>query len=219
MTPRSSNGTDRSAPQLYLVAPAFDAAGAGAALLRAAVAAAPCAAVLLRLPDTDERAQINYVKTIAPGLQQAGVAVLLDDHPTIVAKSGADGAHLSGPGAFEDSASALRPKFIAGAGGLLTRHDAMVVAEQGADYVMFGEPDEAGRRPPFTAIVERVNWWAELFEPPCVGYAGAPDEVVPLVQAGADFVAVGDFVFADPERTTSLLAAVARDMTGAERVT
>ena len=49
----------------------------------------------------------------------------------------------------------------------------MVAAEAGADYVMFGEPDAAGERPGFAAIEERVAWWAEVFEAPCVGYAAS----------------------------------------------
>ena len=72
----------------------------------------------------------------------------------------------------------------------------MLAAEAGADYVMFGEPDASGRRPSFDAIVERVAWWAEVFEIPCVGFAGTLDEVEPLAAAGADFVALGDCVFA-----------------------
>ena len=40
----------------------------------------------------------------------------------------------------------------------------MLAAEAGADYVMFGEPDENGARPAFAAVEERVAWWAEVFE-------------------------------------------------------
>ena len=53
----------------------------------------------------------------------------------------------------------------------------MLAAEAGADYVMFGDPDRRGGRPPFDAIEERLDWWAELFELPCVGYAASLDEV------------------------------------------
>ena len=67
----------------------------------------------------------------------------------------------------------------------------MLAGEAGADYVMFGEPDAAGRRPAFDAVAKRVAWWAELFEIPCVGFAVGLDEVAPLAAAGADFVAVG----------------------------
>jgi len=99
-----------------------------------------------------------------------------------------------------------------GAGGLETRHDAMLAAEQGADYVMFGEPDENGQRPSFADIEERVSWWAEVFEAPCVGYAASLDEVVPLVQAGADFIALGDFIWRDPQQVAAIIAEAARHM-------
>jgi thiamine-phosphate pyrophosphorylase len=45
------------------------------------------------------------------------------------------------------------------------------------------------------AIEERLSWWAEVFEAPCVGYAGSPDEIAALVTAGADFVALGDWIW------------------------
>jgi thiamine-phosphate pyrophosphorylase len=73
----------------------------------------------------------------------------------------------------------------------------MVAAEAGADYVMFGEPGAAGERPAFDAIAERVAWWAEVFEVPCVGYAASIDEIAPLARAGADFVALGDWLWRD----------------------
>jgi thiamine-phosphate pyrophosphorylase len=61
--------------------------------------------------------------------------------------------------------------------------------------VMFGEPDAGGRRPSFAALVEQLTWWAELFQVPCVGYAASPDEAAPLAQTGADFVALGDWIW------------------------
>jgi thiamine-phosphate pyrophosphorylase len=124
------------------------------------------------------------------------VALLLDGRPELARRLEADGAHLTGADALKRAIGSLKPERIAGAGGLKTRHDAMIAAESGADYVMFGEPDAAGRRPPFPAIIERVAWWAELFEPACVGYAGSFEEVGRLVAAGADFVALGDLVWA-----------------------
>ena len=94
----------------------------------------------------------------------------------------------------------------------------MLAAEVGADYVMFGEPDEDGNRPSFEAIAERVAWWAEVFEIPCVGFAASLDEVEPLAQAGADFIAVGDCVFADARGCAAALADVARRLAVAEMV-
>ena len=34
---------------------------------------------------------------------------------------------------------------------------------------------------------------------PCVGYAASHDEVAPLAQAGADFVALGDWIWTHPK--------------------
>jgi thiamine-phosphate pyrophosphorylase len=82
----------------------------------------------------------------------------------------------------------------------------MTAGELGADYVLFGEPDARGQRPSAEAIAERLQWWAELFEPPCVGFAASPEEAGEFAAAGADFVLVGDFVWADPQRAAAALA-------------
>jgi thiamine-phosphate pyrophosphorylase len=185
----------RPAARLYLVTPPIADAAAGAEMLGPALAAADIAAVLLRLAAADERTLINRIKALAPLVQDRGAALLLDGHPDLVARAGADGAHLAGSDALKAAIGTLKPERIAGAGGLASRHDAMQAAEAGADYVMFGEPDPAGKRPSFEAIHERVAWWTEVFEIPCVAYAASLAEVHEL--GAAEFVAVGDFVFSD----------------------
>ncbi|MPZ38594.1 MAG: thiamine phosphate synthase [Rhizobiales bacterium] len=188
----------RPAPRLYLVtAPTAEPARLADTLADAA-GAADVAAVLVPLTGDDERALLNGLKVLAPAVQSAGAALLLDGRPDLVARAGADGAHLIGIDDFSTAVASLKPQRIAGCGGLSTRHDAMLAVEAGADYVMFGEPDENGHRPSFEAVLERVEWWAEVFEIPCVGYAMTLDEIAPLVAAGADFIAVGVFTFDDP---------------------
>ena len=110
-------------------------------------------------------------------------------------------------------------KLIAGliAGGMTTRHDAMLAAEAEADYVLFGEPDLNGERPGLTAIEDRVSWWAEVFELPCVAYATSPEEVGVLAAAGADFVAV-DFVWDDPRGPAAAVADAAQRLQHTEAV-
>jgi thiamine-phosphate pyrophosphorylase len=208
--------TRRPAPRLYLVAPR-DAAGL-ANQLADALGAADIAAVLLRLPATDERGQVNHVKALAPTVQNRGAALLLDGHPDLAARSGADGSHLSGIEALGSAIATLKPARIAGCGGLETRHEAMVAAEAGADYVMFGEPDTSGDRPAFEAIAQRVAWWAEVFEIPCVGFAATLDEVEPLAAAGADFIAMGDCVFGAGHGAAAAVADAARRLAIAETV-
>ena len=170
-----------------------------------ALGAADVAAVLLPIAGDDERALLNSVKALAASVQSVGAALLLDGRADLVARAGADGAHLAGIDEFSAAVATLKPERIAGCGGLATRHDAMSAAESGADYVMFGEPDERGHRPSFDAVLERVEWWAEVFEIPCVGYAADPDEIAPLTAAGADFVAVGGFIFDDPRGTAAAM--------------
>jgi len=212
MASRPKKADPRPAPRLYLVTTAVADAQTFAAPLAAALGAGDIAAVLLRLAETDERTQINRVKTLCPVVQGKDAALLVDGHIEIVARAGADGAHVTGITSFEDAIERLKPDRIVGVGGLVTRHDAMVAAEAGADYVMFGEPGAAGERPGFAAIEERIAWWAEVFEAPCVGYAASLDEVAPLVKAGADFVALGDWLWRDPEAIAATIARAATDL-------
>ena len=188
----------RPAPRLYLVVPpSGDPAGLADPIAQA-LQAADVAAVLVSLTGDDERALLNGLKALAPSVQSAGAALVLEGRADLVARAGADGAHLDGVDDLSAAVPTLKPDRIAGCGGLGTRHDAMLAAEAGADYVMFGEPDENGHRPSFDAVIERIEWWAEVFQIPCVGFAAHPDEIAALATAGADFVAVGKFVFDDP---------------------
>ncbi len=209
MASRPKTAAPRPAPRLYLVTPRVEDVTAFSAQLAAALSAGDVAAVLLRLAAADERTLIDRAKTLGRIVQDKDVALLLDGHADLVARAGADGAHLTGLAAFTEGLKQLKPERIAGAGGLATRHDAMTAAEAGADYVMFGEPDDAGARPAFAAIEERVAWWAEVFEAPCVGYAAALSEVAPLVKAGADFVALGDWLWRDPHSIVAAMAEAA----------
>ena len=197
-SPASRGRINPPRPRFYLVTPLLGNPAALVGELDAALAAGDIAAVLLRLEDSDERTLINRAKTIAAIVQRRDIALLLDGRSEIAARAGVDGAHLTGTEALIAAAGMLKPDRIAGAGGLRSRHDAMLAGESGADYVMFGEPDRRGNRALFEAILERIRWWAEVFEPPCVGYAANADEVGPLVQAGADFVALGDWIWTDP---------------------
>jgi thiamine-phosphate pyrophosphorylase len=208
----------RSAPRLYLVTPAIGESDGFASELGAAIAAADVAAVLLRLKPDGERALINVIKPLAAAVQAKGVALLLDGNAALAARSGADGAHLEGIETFMAEVDGLKPARIAGCGGLHTRHDAMSAAERGADYVMFGEPEASGRRPSFEAIIERIEWWSEVFEIPCVGFAKASDEIAALVGAGADFVAVGGTLWDDPRGVAAAVAEAAARLVAPERV-
>jgi len=208
-SPASRGRTNNPRQRLYLITPAIGEPERFAEELEAVLGAGDIAAVLLRLGDAGERTLIERTKGIAALVQRRDIALVIDSRPEIVARAGADGAHLGGVTKFAAALSLLKPERIAGAGGLRSRHDAMLAGEAGADYVMFGEPDRNGRRPSFDELLERLTWWAELFEIPCVAYAAATDEVAPLSRTGADFIALGDWIWSAPEGAATVIAGAA----------
>jgi thiamine-phosphate pyrophosphorylase len=181
---------------IYLVTPAIGDVEAFAPQLKAALGAAEVACVLFTPIATDDQTAKKLVKDIAPIVQSAGAALVVSGWSAIVARAGADGVHLAdGTKGLTDALDSFKPERIVGAGGIRSKDDAMTIAESGVDYVMFGEPSRDGRLPPLEAIVERVGWWAELFEVPCVAFAPDLAAVPLLADAGADFVALGNAVW------------------------
>ncbi|MDQ2079735.1 thiamine phosphate synthase [Xanthobacteraceae bacterium Astr-EGSB] len=204
--PDDHNKSPRHVPRLYLVTPPVAAPADLPSDFGSVLAAAQVAAVLLRLAPADERRLTNLIKVVAEPVQQAGAALLVEGHVELIGRAGADGAHLDGGAALKAALPHLKPDRIAGAGALASRHDAMTAAELGADYVMFGEPSPDGLRPAFAAVLERLEWWSEVFQIPCVGYAETLEEVAAVAAAGADFVALAPGVFADVRGLGAALA-------------
>jgi thiamine-phosphate pyrophosphorylase len=171
-------------------------------LLKRAMNAAPFASVWIALAAMDEKLRLSLAKTYIAIVQEQGAAAIVDaPDPRFAARSGADGLHGRYSEEALDAALSIRPDRILGFGGLKQRDDAMTAGEN-ADYVMFGEPAPDGYIPPIAHVVDRCTWWAEIFETPCIGYA--PDlAAVPLLSAtGAEFVALGPWVFADAIEAT-----------------
>jgi thiamine-phosphate pyrophosphorylase len=205
-------------PRLMLVTPSIAEAAAFADVLSAACAAGDIAAVIVRfLPASDSELSAR-ARALLPLVQERNIAFLLQDRADLALKIGADGAHLSNTQTLRDAVPILKPKLIAGAGGLVSRDDAMFAGELGADYVMFGEPDAAGKSPSFGAVVERVAWWAEIFEIPCVAFAETADQASALARAGADFIALGAAVWSDPQRVETVIAEAAARISAPEPI-
>ncbi len=195
-----------SAPRLYLITPAIAETRAFIAPFEAALAAGDVACVLLRT------AEAVVVPRLAPIAQRRGIACLVDD-PRLAASSDCDGVHVHGVGAALEAALAtMKPQRIVGVGDLVSRDDAMSAGEAGVDYLMFGAPDKARD---FAEIRERIAWWAEIFNPSCVGYARSLDEVAPLARAGADFVALCELAWDDPHGPAAGVEAAQRALNAA----
>ena len=113
----SKPAAPRPLPRLYLATPAIDDPQSLLGDLPALLAEADIAAVLLRLKLADPRTLISRIKTLAPAIQDKGAALLVEGHVDLVARSGADGAHLSGLEALEEALPTLKPDRIAGRSG------------------------------------------------------------------------------------------------------
>ncbi|ACK49292.1 thiamine monophosphate synthase [Methylocella silvestris BL2] len=195
------------APRLFLITPRISEADSFAPQLAAALSVCDVACVLLRTQTRDPGDAKKIIKILAPIAQQRDVAVLVEGDPQLAVRAGADGCHVeAGAEALQGALSSLKPDRIVGAGALQSRDEAMSAGETGVDYLMFGGPDHPQ---PHEFVLERVAWWAEIFNIPCVAYAQTLGEAADFAEAGADFIALADAVFADPRGPTAAVADVA----------
>lgn len=195
----------RQPPGLYLITPKLADPAPFLPALEEALGAAEVTAILLRLEPADERTLVNRVKMLAACIEAHETAALVADPgpdidlATLVTRGGADGGHAEDPARIEDLCRRLKDNRNVGAGGLRSKHDAMVAGELGVDYVLFGEPRPDGSLPPLEATLERAAWWAEIFQTVCVVHAPSLADIPRLAATGAEFVALGDAVWSHPD--------------------
>ena len=196
--------------RLYLLTPPLGLADLAAFAPRfaAALAAGDVASALVRIAPEAQGDAKRIAERMVEAAARADAAILIEGEPRLAARVGADGAHVTDVGdPLSDALASLHPQRIVGVGGLRGRDDAMTAGEADVDYVMFGEPRRDGWTPPLAETVERVAWWAEIFQTPCVAYAARLDDVAALAAAGADFVALGDALWSAPSAEQAIAAA------------
>lgn len=173
----------RSDCRLYLIIDTAGPLAVDEAALRRVLGAGDVACVLLRGGDR--------LPELVQAAKAMDVTVLIDGDACNAKSVGADGVHLRFSGneaadrtAVQAARAILKETGVVGVFAGLSRHDAMVAGEAGADYVAIGGDDH-------DSITKQVAWWAELFEVPCVAWdIGTPRHAADLAVAGADFVAV-----------------------------
>jgi thiamine-phosphate pyrophosphorylase len=201
---------------LYLVTPLLSVADADAfvGIFASALEAAPIACALVRLaPRAEAHAKAIVTPLVRPA-RDTDCALLIENDARLAARLGADGVHVAGAGEdLVEAMKSLKPERIVGAGSLRTRDEAMSAGEMGTDYVMFGEPHAGAQAMGLASLMsltERVAWWAEIFETPCVAFAETIEAAGTLADAGADFVALGDAVWASASPAAAVREAQAR---------
>jgi thiamine-phosphate pyrophosphorylase len=187
--------------RLYLVTPPALDPAAFRDTLAAALDAGDVACLQLRLKLAPPDAIARAVEALMPVAHARDVAFLLNDDAALAARLGCDGAHLGQSDGDHAAARRLLEGRILGITCHDSRHLAMEAGEVGADYVAFGAFfPTATKDAPTRADPEILRWWSELMEIPCVAIGGITAEnCVPLVQAGADFLAVVGVVWSHPE--------------------
>ncbi len=160
--------------------------------LASALDAGDVAAVQLRLKDLPDTQLQKTIESLRPIVQSRNVAFLINDRPDLAVKLGCDGAHVGQTDMPAVAARKTLGDLTLGVTCHNSRHLAMEAGEAGADYVAFGAFfPTATKAPPEMAEIETLKAWAEIMEIPCVAIGGINAEnCAPLVQAGAEFLAV-----------------------------
>ncbi len=199
--------------RLYLITPAAIAdLNAFARTLEDTLAAGDVASVQLRLKDCDDNTIRAAVKALMPICHAKDVALILNDRPDLAKQLNCDGVHV-GPedASYGEARDTVGPDAMVGVTCRDSRHLAMDLAEEGADYVAFGPffpsttKDVSDREPLDPEILEI---WSTTINVPCVAIGGITVEnCEPLVAAGADFLAVSAGVWAYDKGPTEAVKA------------
>ena len=121
------------------------------------------------------------------------MAFIVNDSVSLAKRLGADGVHLGqSDGDIREARAMLGASAQIGRTCHDSRHLAMEAGEAGADYVAFGAFYPTTTKPShYRPDPSILSWWSAVFEIPCVAIGGiTPDNAKPLVEAGADFLAI-----------------------------
>ncbi|MBV9824909.1 MAG: thiamine phosphate synthase [Alphaproteobacteria bacterium] len=192
----------RPSTRLYLITPPVLDPDRFANELVAALAGGDVACLQLRLKDTTDDLVRYAVQVLQPIAHDHGVAFIMNDRPDLAAELDCDGVHIGEDDmGYDDARRLLGADRIVGVTCGDSRHRAVVAAEAGADYVAFGaffpSVTKAAKHHPSPAVLAD---WSETTVVPCVAIGGITQENCrPLVEAGADFLAVIASVWSYPQ--------------------
>lgn len=185
--------------RLYLITPPTLEPKAFAEDLKRALGAGDVASLQLRLKDVGDNDIRRAADVLMPIAQKSEVAFILNDRPNLAKALGCDGVHVGQEDVpYAEARAIVGPDAIVGVTCHDSRHLAMEAAEAGADYIAFGAFFPTSTKDARThADTGLLTWWSELMVVPCVAIGGITAlNAKPLVEAGADFLAVSSGVWA-----------------------
>lgn len=201
--------------RLYLISPPAIEVNAFARSLEEALAGGDVGAFQLRLKDADDAAIIRASEALIPLCRDAGVAFILNDRVDLAQQLDVDGVHIGQDDMpLSEARRRLGADMVIGVTCHASGHMAMEAGDGGADYVAFGafypttskslEKQEKYGRPD----ADLLRWWATYTILPCVAIGGmTPSNCVPLVTAGADFIAAITAVWSHEQGPKAAVAA------------
>ena len=200
--------------ELYLISPA-EVDGAFPELLARTLDAAPVAAFQFRVKGLDDHAAAVLAEPLQKICAERDTAFIVNDSISLAKRLGADGVHLGqNDGDVREAREYLGKEAQIGVTCHGSRHLALEAGEAGADYVAFG-----AFFPTTTKTVEHqakpavLRWWHVWSELPCVAIGGITvDNAAPLIEAGADFLAVSAGVWQHPQGPAAAVAEFKRVM-------
>ncbi|MBV9860527.1 MAG: thiamine phosphate synthase [Alphaproteobacteria bacterium] len=188
--------------RLYLITPpAFDPEPF-ARELELALSGGDVACLQLRLKDIDDDAIRRAARVLQPIAQDRGVAFVMNDRPDLAAELDCDGVHVGEEDApYAEARRLLGRERIVGVTCGASRDRALAAAEAGADYVAFGAFfPSATKAAKHHADPELLRDWSETTIVPCCAIGGITQQNCgPLVEAGADFLAVIGAIWSYPQ--------------------
>jgi thiamine-phosphate pyrophosphorylase len=187
--------------QLYVISP-LEVGGDFPAKLEAALAAGPVAAFQFRVKGIDQHEAASLAEPLQQICATHDVAFIVNDSVALAKRLKADGVHLGqGDGDVREAREQLGRDAQIGVTCHNSRHLAMEAAEAGADYVAFGAfYPTSTKQVEHVAELDTLQKWSLVTEIPCVAIGGiTPDNAKPLVEAGADFLAVSSAVWNHPQ--------------------
>jgi len=196
--------------RLVLIVPDIADAEEKARVVGDALKGGDVASVIIPQYALDDAAFQKHAELLVPLIQDAGAAALVVDNSRVAGRAKADGLHISGnAAALSDAKEKHAPKMIVGGGNAMDRHHALEIGEVQPDYIFFGKLDGDIKPEAHSKNLALGEWWSSMIAIPSIVMGGQdPASALTVAEAGVEFVALREAVFADPALAATVVARV-----------